>query len=88
MNIDCAFTEKCALASCILIYREYDNASLTVIDYNTNTVFPVNVGVDQPENFTFALFGKNCEGTMEERPAQKFKSIAINPPGKFNIIAS
>ena len=88
VDIDCSFTEKCALASCVLIYREYGNASLTVLDYNRSTMFPVNVSIEQPENFTFALFGKNCEGIIEERPAKKLKLNTINPSGKLVIMCS
>ena len=81
--IDCEFADKCALASCVLIYREYGDASLTVIDYNRTTVFPVSVSVDQPENFTFALFGRNCKGEIEESPAiqLKFDATKTSLPG-------
>ena len=83
--IDCEFAKECVLASCVLIYCEYGDASLTVIDYNrATTVFPVSVSVDQPENFTFALFGRNCKGEIEERPAIQLKFDAMTTsPSKF-----
>ena len=85
VTVDCDFPEDCPLTSCVLIYREYNNSTLTVIDYSpTTTVFPVTLTVDQPENFTFAIFGRNCEGKLEENPANVYKKImrpVTTPPG-------
>ena len=86
MTIDCEFSEDCPLTSCVLIYREYNNSTLTVIDYNpTTTVFPVTLTVGQPEKFTFAIFGRNCDGELEEKPAKTLKSNAVTtyPSGKY-----
>ena len=85
VTIDCGFAVECPLALCVLIYREYNNSTLTVIDYSPTTDFPVTVTVDQPEKFTFAIFGVNCEGEIEERPAtsMKLEAKVTKSPGKF-----
>ena len=88
VTIDCGFTYECPLASCVLIYREYNTSTLTVTDYNpTTAVFPVTVTVEQPENFAFAIFGRNCKGEIEEKPATLLKLAATvtTPPGKYII---
>ena len=71
VTIDCEFAVECPLALCVLIYREYNNSTLTVIDYSPTTLFPVSVNVDQPEKLTLALFGRNCDGVIEEMPAKR-----------------
>ena len=84
MTVDCEFSEECPLTSCVLIYREYENSTLTVIDYNpTTTVFPVTLTVDDPENFTFAIFGRNCEGELEKKPAKTIKAPVTTSPGMY-----
>ena len=45
-------------ASCLLVYREYNNTLLIVKEYPQNTEFPVTVIVDNPEDYVFAIFGK------------------------------
>ena len=79
MTIDCKFAVNCPLALCVLIYREYNSSTLTVIDYNPTTEFPISITVDQPEKFTFAIFGINCIGEIEEMPATSLK-LEAKPP--------
>ena len=55
-------------SSCVLVYREYGNKTLVVKEYPQNTVFPVTLTVDgDPENYTFAIFGKRGSD-INERP--------------------
>ena len=66
--VDCQFTETHPKASCVLVYREYDSPLLTVIDIPQFLDFPVSVTVEYPENYTFALFGKDSMLSVEEEP--------------------
>ena len=86
VTVDCEFAVECPLALCVFIYREYNNSTLTVTDYSPTTDFPVSVTVDQPEKFTFAILGVNCEGAIEERPATSLKldvRAMCTKPGKY-----
>ena len=66
--ISCEFKEGIERASCVLVYREYGNKTLVVKEYPQNTVFPVTLTVDgDPENYTFAIFGKRGSD-IDERP--------------------
>ena len=66
-------------SSCVLVYREYGNTTLTVIEYPHSSEFPVNVTVDNPERYTFAIFGKN--GTdIESEPVIAVRLEAIKTP--------
>ena len=77
--ITCQFTNVYPESSCVLVYREYDKTTLTVIEYPHSTEFPVNVTVDNPERYTFAVFGKN--GTdIESEPVITVKLEAIKTP--------
>ena len=50
------------------MYREYGNKALVLKEYPQNTVFPVTLTVDgDPENYTFASFGKRGSG-IDKRP--------------------
>ena len=66
--ISCEFKEGIERASCVLVYRKYGNKTLVVKEYPQNTVFPVTLTVDgDPENYTFAIFGKRGSD-IDERP--------------------
>ena len=67
IEIDCEFSETYPQASCVLVYREYDSPLLTVVDIPQLFEFPVSITVDNPENYTFALFGKDG-AVMDEKP--------------------
>ena len=84
MTADCAFAAGYPEASCVLVYREYRNSTLTVIELPIKSfqLFPVPLPVITPENYTFAIFGKNGV-EMEEEPAfiVKFmKSSTVDQP--------
>lgn len=85
--IECEFTEKYPQASCVLVYREYDNALLTVVEFPHVLDFPVSVTVDDSHNYTFALFGKDEKTGIERDPVTIFMySEAIGNktlPSKF-----
>ena len=66
--VDCQFTETHPKASCVLVYREYDSPLLTVIDIPQFFDFPVSITVEYPENYTFALFGKDSMLGMDKDP--------------------
>ena len=60
--VDCKFAAVYLDASCVLVYREYDNPTLNVITYyKQNTSFPVSITIDNPEGkiYTFAIFGRD-----------------------------
>ena len=73
--IDCEFAETSPQASCVLVYREYGSPLLTVADLPQ--LFPVSITVASPENYTFALFGRDPATGMEEEPVVcvKFNDI-------------
>ena len=73
--VDCEFAEDNPQSSCVLVYREYNSPLLTVADIPQLFDFPVSITVSDPENYTFALFGKNSELGMEEEPAVSIKFI-------------
>ena len=65
--IGCEFKEGIEGASCVLVYREYGNETLVVVEYPQNsTVFPVTLSVGG-QYYTFAIFGKHGSD-LEERP--------------------
>ena len=68
INIDCEFSEGYPQASCVLVYRQYDSALLTVVEFLHLINFPVSITVDSPENYTFALFGKDDEISLDTEP--------------------
>ena len=66
--LTCEFKEGVAGASCVLVYREYGNETVVVVEYPQSTDFPVTVTVDDNlENYTFAVFGKDGS-SVDERP--------------------
>ena len=71
--VNCQFAEGNPKTSCALVYREYDDQLLRVIDISQRFNFPVSISVSDPENYTFALFGKDSELGMEEEPVVSVK---------------
>ena len=58
--VTCEFKEGIEGASCVLVYREYGDEKLVVVEYPQNTDFPVILTVDGGlENYTFAILGKH-----------------------------
>ena len=57
--IYCEFLDVVQEASCVLVYKEYSSPLLTVVDIPQLLHFPISLAVDNPENYTFALFGKH-----------------------------
>ena len=76
--ITCQFSNVYPESSCVLVYREYGNTTLTVIEYPHSTEFPVKVTVDNPERYTFAVFGKN-DDVIDEESVIAVKLEAIKP---------
>ena len=73
--VDCEFVEGNPQSSCVLVYREYNSPLLTVADIPQLFNFPVSITVSDPENYTFALFGKDSELGMEEESVVCVKFI-------------
>ena len=55
VTIRCEFADEFPEASCVLVYRKYNDPYLTVKEYTRSTGFPVTVSVDNPERYTFAV---------------------------------
>ena len=68
VTIRCEFTDAYPEASCVLVYREYNDPYLTVEEYDRSTEFPVTISVDNPERYTFAVFGKSGTGGIDVNP--------------------
>lgn len=65
VTVRCEFADDYPEASCILVYRKYNNPYLTV---NELTMFPVTISINKSEHYTFAVFGKNGVEGIEEEP--------------------
>ena len=76
VRITCVFKDGTEGASCVLVYRQYGKKTLFGKEYPQNTSFPVTVIVDDPENYTFAIFGKNSSN-FDTRPIIDVKSQVI-----------
>ena len=74
VTIRCEFTDDYPEASCVLVYREYNDPYLTVEEYDRSTEFPVTISVDNTERYTFAVFGKNGIDGFEEEPVITLKN--------------
>ena len=59
--VKCEFTDY--EGTCVVVFQ-HDGEELTVIEYDSNTMFPVSIIVD--EDTTVFLFGKN--GALESDP--------------------
>ena len=88
INIDCEFLAGYPQASCVLVYRQYDSSLLTVVELPQLVNFPVSTTVESPENYTFALFGKNNDIGMEQEPLiyVKFDKDATNQTSNGQFI--
>ena len=73
--VDCEFAEGSPQSSCVLVYREYDSPLLTVVELPRLIEFPVSITVSDPEYYTFALFGRDSQLGMEEKPSACVKFI-------------
>ena len=69
VTVDCATADGYPEASCVLVYREYGNSTLAVRDFPHLRLLSLTLTVNRPENYTFAIFGKNGAKEMEEYPA-------------------
>ena len=69
VTVDCAVSNDYPDASCVLVYRESDNPTLTVRDFPNLAIFSITLHVDRPESYTFAVFGRNGASEMESEPA-------------------
>ena len=77
--VDCEFAEGNPQSSCVLAYREYDSPLLTVVELPQLIEFPVSIIVSDPENYTFALFGRDSQLGMEEEPVACVKfTLAVS----------
>ena len=59
VTLRCEFADEYPDASCVLVYREYNNLYLILKEYGRSTEFPVTIPVKDAEKYTFAVFGKN-----------------------------
>ena len=83
VTITCEFADGYQEASCVLVYHEYDKPNLTVKVFNDSFYdFPVTITVDDPDKYTFSLFGKNGASAIEQEPVIRIKreNHAIYPP--------
>ena len=68
VSFTCEFKEGIEGASCVLVYREYGDETLVVVEYPQNsTVFPVTLSVGSGQYYTFAIFGKHGSN-LDQRP--------------------
>ena len=89
VTIRCEFTDDYPEASCVLVYREYNDPYLTVEEYNRSTEFPVTISVDNTERYTFAVFGRNGVDGIEVEPVIKLKNeshVEYPVTGKYNCL--
>ena len=80
MTVNCKVANGYPEASCVLVYREYDNTTLTVREYSQFSQLSMTLSVDKPENYTFAIFGKNGDSEIEEHPAYIVKLSTVDQP--------
>ena len=86
VTVDCKVANGYPEASCVLVYREYDNTTLIVTELS-HSILSITLNIDRPEIYTFAIFGRNGDSEIAEHPAfiVKFKtpSNMDQPPGKY-----
>ena len=86
VTVDCKVANDYPEASCVLVYREYDNTTLIVTELS-QSILSITLNIDRPEIYTFAIFGRNGNSEIAEHPAfiVKFKtpSNMDQPPGKY-----
>ena len=71
ITIRCEFSDEYREASCVLVYRRYNDPYLTVKEYDSSTEFPITIPVNDTEKYTFAVFGKNGVDGIEAEPVIK-----------------
>ena len=86
-KIWCTFKEGVEGASCVVVYREYDNKTLVVEEYPQNSDFPVNFTVDHPNEtkYTLAVFGKNGSD-IDKKPYFMAEKREISDEKKTNFL--
>ena len=68
VEITCELSEDYPESSCVLVYREYGNTTLVVVEYTRNRPSD-NIVLDNPDsNYTFAIFGKNGNAGIDPIP--------------------
>ena len=86
VTVNCKVANGYPEASCVLVYREYDNTTLIVTELS-HSILSITLNIDRPEIYTFAIFGRNGDSEIAEHPAfiVKFKtpSNMDQPPGKY-----
>ena len=88
VTIRCEFADEYPDASCVLVYRKYDNPTLLL----NESIVPFTIFIDDInlENYTFAVFGKNSRN-IEKEPVIVLKNEqhATYPPSetcKYNTL--
>ena len=79
VTVDCAVAAGYPEASCVLVYREYDNPTLTVAEFPLS-LLPITLNINRPEDYTFSIFGKNGVTEIEEKPASIVKFSPVSQP--------
>ena len=70
VKVECVFEDEEGV-SCVLVYREYGNETISVKEYHK---FPMSVDVGDPDKYSFAVFGKSGN-TIDERPIVSGRAV-------------
>ena len=73
IKVECVFEDEEGF-SCVLVYREYGNETISVKEYHKNNTFPMSVDVGDPDKYTFAVFGKSGNN-IDERPIMSGRAV-------------
>ena len=75
VTVDCKVANGYPEASCVLVYRKYDNTTLIVTELS-HSILSITLNIDRPEIYTFAIFGRNGNSEIAEHPVfiVKFKT--------------
>ena len=82
VTVTCEFADEYPEASCVLVYRKYNNPHLMVKEYGRSTEFPVTEFFNNIETYTFAVFGKS-DKKIEKKPVIVLKNeehVTYPPP--------
>ena len=82
VTVTCEFADEYPEASCVLVYRKYNNPHLTVKEYGRSTGFPVTEFFSNIATYTFAVFGKS-DKKIEKEPVIWLKNeghVTYPPP--------
>ena len=66
IHIFCSFKDITGDVSCVLVYREYGNTTITVREFKNEETWS-NISLSDPDKYTFAVFGKNGSD-IDQRP--------------------